>query len=78
MAKFKVIYTEVFKKVYIVEAENEEEAREKMELAAESVPGLITDEDFYQWDVDVEREANIKDLKKYELLREEKMGIRYK
>ena len=33
MAKFKVIYTEVFKKVYIVEAENEEEAREKMELA---------------------------------------------
>ena len=68
MAKFKVIYTEVFKKVYIVEAENEEEAREKMELAAESVPGLITDEDFYQWDVDVEREATQNDVSRYDML----------
>ena len=68
MAKFKVIYTEVFKKVYIVEAENEEEAREKMELAAENVPGLITDEDFYQWDVDVEREATQNDVSRYDML----------
>lgn len=68
MAKFKVIYTEVFKKVYIVEAENKEEAREKMELAAESVPGLITNEDFYQWDVNVEREATQNDVSRYDML----------
>ena len=68
MAKFKVIYTEVFKKVYIVEAENEEEAREKMELAAENVPGLITNEDFYQWDVNVEREATHNEVSRYDIL----------
>ena len=74
MAKYKVNYTETYTKTYIVEANSPEEAQEKMECAAENVSGLIdTAEDFNYWDVEVEREADTKDLDNFEYLREDKI-----
>lgn len=71
MAKFKVNYTEVFNRTFIVEADTKEEAQEKMEYAAEHVSGLISDIDFDFWDIEVEREANIDDLERFDRLPEE-------
>ena len=70
MAKFKVNYTEVYTRSFIVEAENKEEAQEKMERAAESVPGLITNEDFDHWDVGMVREATQNDISRCDMLPE--------
>ena len=71
MAKFKVNYTETLTHTYIVEADTEEKALEKMEYVAENVPDLTNDGDFDCWDIEVEREANIDDLKRFDRLPEE-------
>mgnify|MGYP001624374389 CR=1 FL=1 len=71
MAKFKVNYTETLTHTYIVEADTEEEALEKMEYAAENIPGLTTDRDFDYWDIEVEREANTDALERFDGLPEE-------
>lgn len=71
MAKFKVNYTEIFTHTYIVEADTEEEALEKMEYAAENVPDLTNDRDFDCWDIEVEREANVDNLERFDRLPEE-------
>lgn len=71
MAKFKVNYTETYTKTFVVEADSAEEAQEKMEYAAEHISGLITDRNFDFWDVEVEREANINDLERFDKLLEE-------
>lgn len=71
MAKFKVNYTEIFTRTYIIEADTKEEAQKKMENAAENIPGLTTDRDFDYWDIEVEREANIEDLEHFDKLSEE-------
>lgn len=71
MAKFKVNYTETFNRSFVVEADTKEEAQEKMEYAAEHVSGLISDIDFDFWDIEVEREANIDDLERFDRLPKE-------
>lgn len=71
MAKFKVNYTETFTRTYIIEADTEEEAQEKMENAAENIPNLTSDRDFDYWDIEVEREANTDDLERFDKLPEE-------
>ena len=71
MAKFKVNYTETFNRSFVVEADTKEEAQEKMEYAAEHVSGLISDIDFDFWDIEVEREANVDDLERFDRLPEE-------
>lgn len=71
MAKFKVNYTETFTRTYIIEADTEEEAQEKMENAAENIPNLTSDRDFDFWDIEVEREANTDDLEQFDKLPEE-------
>lgn len=72
MAKFKVNYTETYTMIFVIEADSEEEAQEKMEYAAENISGLIdTATDFDYWDVEVEREANINDLERFDKLPEE-------
>lgn len=65
MAKYKVDYTEVFRRSFIVEAKSEEEAQEKMEYAAENIGGLVDFDHFDHWEMFVEREANENDLKWY-------------
>lgn len=71
MAKFKVNYTETFTRTYIIEADTEEEAQEKMENAAENIPNLTSDRDFDYWDIEVEREANADDMERFDRLPEE-------
>ena len=69
MAKFKVNYTEIFTKTYIVEADSPEEAQEKMEYAAENISGLIdTATDFDYWDIEVELEIPAEESEKYDEL----------
>lgn len=65
MAKYKVDYTEIFRRSFIVEAESEEEAQEKMEYAAENIGGLVDVDYFDHWEASVDREANENDLKWY-------------
>ena len=58
MAKYIGIYTEVFKRKYVIEANSEEEAQEKMEFAAENVNGLLDAiADFDHWEKDASRYA---------------------
>ena len=71
MAKFKVNYTETFTRTYIIEADTEEEAQEKMENAAENIPNLTSDRDFDYWDIEVEREANADDMERFDRLPKE-------
>lgn len=71
MAKYKVNYTEIFRRSFIVEAESEEEAQEKMEYAAENIGGLVDVDHFDHWETSVEREANENDLKWYDELPKE-------
>lgn len=71
MAKFKVNYTETFTRTYIIEADTEEEAQEKMENAAENIPNLTSDRDFDYWDIEVEREVNADDMERFDRLSEE-------
>ena len=71
MAKFQVHYTEVYHHTYIVDADTEEEAQEKMESAAENISGLITTDDFDYWDIEVEREASAIEVRKFDALPEE-------
>ena len=71
MAKFKVNYTETFTRTYIIEADTEEEAQEKMENAAENIPNLTSDRDFDYWDTEVEREANSDDMERFDRLPKE-------
>ena len=71
MAKFKVNYTETFTRTYIIEADTEEEAQEKMENAAENIPNLTSDRDFDYWDIEVEREVNADDMERFDRLPEE-------
>lgn len=51
MAKFAVSYMEVYRNTYIVEAENYEEAEEKLREAAEECE-LAEAEDFDHWDIE--------------------------
>ena len=51
MAKFAVSYVEVYRNTYIVEAENYEEAEEKLREAAEECE-LAEAEDFDHWDTE--------------------------
>ena len=71
MAKFKVNYTEIFTRSYIVEANTEEEAWGQMEYAAENVPNLTDGRDFDYWDIEVEREANADDMERFDRLPKE-------
>ena len=71
MAKFKVNYTETFTRTYIIEADTEEEAQEKMENAAENISNLTSDRDFDYWDIEVEREANADDMERFDRLPKE-------
>lgn len=75
MAKYAVEYMEVYRKVYIVEAETPEEAEEKMEDAADNIP---LDMDFDHWEIEVledvteeEKEAQEKGIKYFDPLPEE-------
>ena len=69
--KFKGNYTEVFKKAFIVEADSEEEAMEKMQYAAECIGGLVDVDNFNHWESEVERVATENDIKMYDELPEE-------
>ena len=71
MAKYKGIYTEIFKRTFIVEADSEEEALEKMQYAAENVGGLVNVDHFDHWETEVEGKASVNDLKWYDELPEE-------
>ena len=71
MKKFKVNYTEVFARSFIVEADSEEEAMEKMQYAAECIGGLVDVDYFNHWESEVERMATENDLKWYDKLPEE-------
>lgn len=51
MAKFAVTYTEIYRTTYIVEAENWDEAAEKVGDMAENTPLIDTADDFDHWDV---------------------------
>ena len=50
--KYAVEYTEVYRKIFLVEADSPEEAEEKMEYAAENIP-LDMDNCFDHWDIAV-------------------------
>lgn len=69
--KFKVNYTEVFARSFIVEAGSEEEAMEKMQYAAEYIGRLVDVDHFDHWESEVERVATENDLKWYDKLPEE-------
>ena len=69
MAKYKVDYTEIFRKSFIVEAESEEEAQEKMEYAAENIP-IDMDDCFDHWEVGAAREPKKVELDYCDLLPE--------
>lgn len=69
--KFKVNYTEVFARSFIVEAGSEEEAMKKMQYAAEYIGGLVDVDHFDHWESEVERVATENDLKWYDRLPEE-------
>ena len=71
MKKFKVNYTEVFEKAFIIEADSEEEAMERMQYAAENIGGLVDVDNFNHWELEVERVATENDLKWYDRLPEE-------
>lgn len=72
MAKYVVAYTEVYKRRYVVEANSEEEAQEKLEFASENVNGLLDAiGDFDHWNAEVEREASMYDLECFDRLPEE-------
>lgn len=69
--KFKGNYMEVFTRSFIVEANSEEEAMEKMQYAAECIGGLVNVDHFDHWESEVERVATENDLKCYDKLPEE-------
>lgn len=71
MKKFKVNYMEVFERSFIVEADSEEEAMEKMQYAAENIGGLVDVDNFNHWESEVERVATENDIKWYDNLPEE-------
>ena len=71
MAKYKGTYTEIFKRSFIVEADSQEEALEKMQYAAENVGGLVNVDYFDHWETEVEGKARVNDLKWYDELPEE-------
>lgn len=72
MAKYVGTYTEVFKRKYVIEANSEEEAQEKIEFAAENVNGLLDAiADFDHWETEIEKEANAHDLEQFDELPEE-------
>lgn len=72
MAKYVGTYTEVFKRKYVIEANSEEEAQEKMKFAAENVNGLLDAiADFDHWETEIEKEANVHDLEQFDELPEE-------
>lgn len=71
MKDFKLNYMEVFTKSFIVRAESEEEAMEKLQYAAEYIGGLVDVDDFDHWKSEVERVATENDIKMYDELPEE-------
>lgn len=70
MAKYAVEYTEIYRKVFLVEADSEEEAEEKMEYAAENIP-LDMDDCFDHWEVGMARKPKEVELKYCDPLYEE-------
>lgn len=68
--KYAVEYTEVYRKIFLVEADSPEEAEEKMEYVAENIP-IDMDNFFDHWDI-----AVIANVTEEEKLAREK-GIHY-
>ena len=72
MVKYIGTYTEVFKRKYVIEANSEEEAQEKLKFAAENVNGLLDAiADFDHWETEIEKEASVRDLEQFDELPEE-------
>lgn len=70
MAKFVGTYTETFARNFIIEADSEEEAQEKLEYAAEYIGGLVNLDYFDHWNTQI-RKAKEKDVMLYDKLPEE-------
>ena len=60
--KYAVEYTEVYRKIFLVEADSPEEAEEKMEYAAENIPLNDMDNCFDHWDITNVKKASQTDL----------------
>lgn len=70
MAKYAVMYEEIYYKTFIVEADTPEEAEEKMEYAAENIP-INMDDCFDHWEVGMATKATEIELDLYNPLPEE-------
>lgn len=68
--KYAVEYAEVYRKIFLVEADSPEEAEEKMEYVAENIP-IDMDDCFDHWDI-----AVITNVTKEEKLARKK-GVHY-
>lgn len=66
---YKVTYTETYTKIYVIEAENQEEAEKKANILAEECEISIDNaEDFDHWDLEVEKEVTEEEAIYYDRL----------
>ena len=70
MAKlYKVTYTETYTKIYVIEAENQEEAEKKANALAEECEIPIDNaDDFDHWDLEVGKEITEDEASYYDRL----------
>lgn len=70
MAKYVGKYSETYERTFIVEADSQEEASEKMNYAAENIGNLVDVDYFDHWNACIIRPAKEIDLKYYDMLPE--------
>lgn len=71
MAKYVGKYTETYERHFIIEADSQEEASEKLDCAAENIESLVDIDHFDHWDTNILRPAKEIDLVQYDMLPEE-------
>lgn len=66
---YKVTYTETYTKIYVIEAENQEEAEKKANILAQECEIPIGNaEDFDHWDLEVGKEVTKEEAIYYDRL----------